>query len=514
MWVPCDLLIDHAKGSMLSKRLITCWFRSEGCRTDSTSCYARSNLQVIDLDRHISCCLCLYLNWEVTTFPRIRGVRSGTYGNTCTSQPELIVGRTGVSMSKPGTASFAVLVTILASLSLEADYFDDQGNMWGKFRTDYASKTEGSAENPLEIDTDGCYFEPSELDTVDLIYVHPTLACPHEPTVYPGGPFYYANVGSSDTSFWVLSANVEIYAFSNASPYAPLGNQQGPPNLSTSLTTSPHLLKFLMRQKTLVHPQILPGFEAHLMIDNEGEDGEEKFPYAIPFLGVGAHKGWGNNGFVGHMNLAGAPHATTWTSLLRLASTSNVDDVVTHNVVAVAKWGGIQRMIQLVLFHDNIETSNDEVAGLHRHWNWPAKNSFWYPGADIAFIDAEDIASHCGPGVGYVPRMTHIDEVHDYELDWEFLFRCLSDLELFDDPMPMAEMVPIIGVHWIVELYGNAAAWFVVSDMKMALDVNNGGDVSYVEPIPTLSIPALFLMVLLMLLVGGLVSKEGRNSFN
>jgi len=112
--------------------------------------------------------------------------------------------------------------------------------------------------------------------------------------------------------------------------------------------------------------------------------------------------------------------------------------------------------------------------------------------------------------------MTHIDEVHNYELDWEFLFRCLSDLELFDDPMPVAEMVPIIGVHWIVELYGNASAWFVVSDMKMTLDTgtNHAGDVVYVEPIPTLSIPALFLMVLLMLLVGGLVSKEGKNSFN
>ena len=419
-------------------------------------------------------------------------------------------------MSMPGTASFAVLVTILVSLSLEADYFDDQGNMLGKFRTDYASKTEGSAGNPLKIDTGGCYFEPSELDTVDLIHVHPTQACPHGPTVYPGGPFYYANVEPSATSFWVLSANVEIYAFSNTSPYAPLGKLQGPPNLSTSLTSSPNLLKFLMRQKPIVHPLAIPGHEAHLMIDNEGGDGEEKFNYAIPFLGVGAHKGWGNDGFVGRMNVTDAPHTTTWTSHLKLASTSSVDDVITHNVVVVAEWGGIQRMIQLVLFHDNIDASSDEIAGSHRHWNWPAKNSFWYPGADIAFIDAEDIESHCGPGVGYVPRMTHSDEIHNYALDWEFLFRCLSDLELFDDPMPIAKMVPIIGVHWIVELYGNASAWFVVSDMKMALDTgtNHADDVVYVEPIPTLSIPALFLMTLLMLLVGGLVSKEGKNFFN
>ena len=58
---------------------------------------------------------------------------------------------------------------------------------------------------------------------------------------------------------------------------------------------------------------------------------------------------------------------------------------------------------------------------------------------------------------------------YEFLVDWEVLFRCLSDRGLFDDPMPEDEVVPLLGVHWVVELFGNASIWSVVSDMEMVL---------------------------------------------
>jgi hypothetical protein len=248
-----------------------------------------------------------------------------------------------------------------------------------------------------------------------------------------------------------------------------LGALQGAPNISTDLVGGPDLLDFFMEPRFedgSVEPK---AYVANLIIDNEGSDGRPKFPNAIPFIGIGAHKGWGNRRRVGRMNVTGAPRASAWISTLKSAFAGRPEDAYSHTVVAVAKWRGKQRMIQLLLYHHNLEASDAYRPGIHRHWNWPARNSFWYPGADIAFIDAEDIEIHCGPGAGTVPRMTEPGESYIYYLDWEFLFRCLSDQQLFDDPMPKHRAVSILGVHWVVELFGNASIWVTVSDMEMVL---------------------------------------------
>lgn len=362
-----------------------------------------------------------------------------------------------------------LVFALLQSCGANANFFDDQLNLNGMFRTDYVSMTEGSQENPLELDREACYYGQPEHGTELFIEVHESEACPAGPVVYEAGPFYHSNLEPGVESFWVLSANVETYAFSGLPESAPLGELQGPPNLSTSLTGDPGLLKFHMIEKPQLPFNIQNGFEAHLIIDNEGPGEAPKFEWAVPFLGLGAQQGWGNGGPVGHINLPGAPATTAWTSQLNIANAGTSQAAMSYNVVANAEWGGKRRSIQVLIFHHNIETSTDFEAGTHRHWNWPAKNSVWFPGADIAFIDAEDIEVHCGPGVGSVPRISHLGETYRYWLDWDFLFRCLSDRGLFDDPMPDGQPIPLLGVHWAVELYGNASIWAIVSDMEMLL---------------------------------------------
>jgi len=207
-------------------------------------------------------------------------------------------------------------------------------------------------------------------------------------------------------------------------------------------------------------------YQAHLLVDNEGTSGA-KFDGAIPFLSIGAQYGRGNASYVGKMNSFGVPRRTTWASKVNMA-TATGSDTNYHYVVAIATWGGKTRMLFVNLFHYNTDWSSSSSLGLHRHWNWRASHSFYYPGADIAFIDAEDIVTHCGSGVGTVPRITSIGVTTYYSLDWEALYRCVSNGGLFDTAMPTSA-VPLLGVHWGNELFGDAAIWVIVEQMKMAL---------------------------------------------
>lgn len=338
-----------------------------------------------------------------------------------------------------------LILPFLSISPLDADYFDDQGNIQGKFRTDYNSQTEGSSSNPLDIGT-ACLY-PNFSDPM-LIKVHPSQACPTGPTVYPGGPFPYSNVSFSSTSFFVLSANVEFPSFGTTT--LP-GGIQGAPNLSTSLSGSPELLGFY----SIPVFQYLGGpiikHKANLFIDNEGTTGA-KFPGVIPFVAIGAQYQRGNASNVGRLNVAGAPKRTTWKSTVTMA-TATGSDTNYHFVMAIAEWDNRPRMLFVNLFHYMMDWSDSGKSGEHHHWNWRAKLSFYYPGADIAFIDAEDIVTHCGSGVGTVPRITSLGVKESYSLNWEALYHCMGDNGHFDSNIPNSE-VPLRGVHCGVELGG------------------------------------------------------------
>ncbi len=71
------------------------------------------------------------------------------------------------------------------------------------------------------------------------------------------------------------------------------------------------------------------------------------------------------------------------------------------------------------------------------------QESFYYPGADIALMDAEDVYDLCGFS------MTRLRNKYDsayYMVVLDDLYRCASDKGPFDTPMP-STAVPITGVH-------------------------------------------------------------------
>jgi hypothetical protein len=136
----------------------------------------------------------------------------------------------------------------------------------------------------------------------------------------------------------------------------------------------------------------------------------------------------------------------------------------------MSEWGGKQRMLFINLFHWNLDVSDSEGdVGNHLHWNWPIQQSFYYPGADIAYMDAEHIQQYCGI---YVPELIYIGDEYPYNLDLTALFQCASgnnteNKNLFDVAMPPGSH-PIKGVHWAVEGTGvNGWLWIAVHDMKM-----------------------------------------------
>src|SRR5690606_1647568 len=68
-------------------------------------------------------------------------------------------------------------------------------------------------------------------------------------------------------------------------------------------------------------------------------------------------------------------------------------------ITAVAEWAGKPRGIQIALFHWGKEFSNaaaNPPTFIKYKWNWPMKESFYHPGAEWAFMDAEDVQAFCG----------------------------------------------------------------------------------------------------------------------
>jgi hypothetical protein len=151
-------------------------------------------------------------------------------------------------------------------------------------------------------------------------------------------------------------------------------------------------------------------------------------------------------------------------------------------LIAVSEWKDVTgtrdtpRMIQLHLFHDApFDPAKDNFAG--RGWNWPLQQSFYFPGADIAYMDVRGLQAKCGftlpmPPVTYDgtaisynnPSGTQLN----YDVDLQKLFKCASNLGLFREPMPTTSNIKIKGVHWALEGAGlNGWLWTSVHNMQM-----------------------------------------------
>jgi hypothetical protein len=189
-------------------------------------------------------------------------------------------------------------------------------------------------------------------------------------------------------------------------------------------------------------------------------------------MSIGADERRGNGDFLGALNNPIKPSFLYFTSRLwdYWQPSIQLGHIYTHMVYVISRWGGEDKMVFINLHSANTDYGGPSGDGLARLWSWPIQDSFLYPGADIAFFDIERLADRCPDAViGYDERLVQIGEERNYAFDLTEVFLCADSFGHFrsTNPMPTYE-VPIVGVHWANEAFGNTSViWTSVHNMQM-----------------------------------------------
>lgn len=202
---------------------------------------------------------------------------------------------------------------------------------------------------------------------------------------------------------------------------------------------------------------------AHLVVSNleldatGGANPSNQRVGRIPFLSFGSDTDTrgalvptGNpNDAITRLQDPSSPHWLTFVNRLEGAVVGEVGSGGQPNISAfeswlglIANWGGQNRMILLALTH-----FNTDVHGISRNWNWPITDSVLYPGAEIAFLDAEDMQASCGI---FVPRLQCAGEKIKYKINVDDIYACAESMNLFSDPI--VPNAPVTGIHFANEL--------------------------------------------------------------
>lgn len=193
----------------------------------------------------------------------------------------------------------------------------------------------------------------------------------------------------------------------------------------------------------------------------------------IPFLGFGEFSNRGNRGRpLGYLRPSSSAKpsvlsfgARLWQVVppIPIVGTTQPATLATY-VWALANWGTKPKAIFITLYHYNIQNSVPPGNPAINHFNWPITQSALYPGAEIVYIDAEDMAYYCGFDV---PLLAPQQDVA-YRIDLTALFSCVSKRNLFTEPLPSTADIPVTQVLWANESSGvDGLLWIDVHDPQM-----------------------------------------------
>ncbi len=344
-------------------------------------------------------------------------------------------------------------------------------------------------------------------------------------SIYPKAYSFYWPTSrrwpTNSDGFWVLSVNNETVTENF---------NLGPPNQSLPVMYSdvlpwqgPRLDRITKRGTMNIAMELRGNHQErkriHLALNTHYEDGNENFSNdegSIPFLGFGAIRARGNKGKVlGMLNDDTKPHTLKFTTKMwgakgeggvkvprKAPSKPLRPNILSYMVLVTAEWGGMRRGIFLQLFHRNQEFScpdkisviRNEATGIVREkiddshacnnkiyelqeadWNWPIQQSYFSPGIDLAYIDAEDLRTVCE---GYFSKTTVVGnplngwrlgyrEESTYDIDLQELFNCVQSLNGFNEPMPDGPL-PITGIQWTLEASGvDGLLWTSLESMEI-----------------------------------------------
>jgi hypothetical protein len=344
----------------------------------------------------------------------------------------------------------ALLLLLLAVTSARAQFHDQGMLQVPAVTTDYADPATGTASSPLVIGT--CLWNN----------------CASERTVYPRSDYWSQNlpctscIGTHGSDLhWTLLLNNE-----------PRNDQRnpGPPDASLPRLLPGH---GLMGFQTLHGEDNFAGdtyWRAHLVLDFL--EMENPVHGGIPFLGFGDFSVRGNRGKpLGYLQPSSNARPSVlsfqerlWDATPPVPIGGGQPATLASYVWVLAAWGTTPKAVFVTLYHYNIQNSVPPGNPAVNHFSWPFAQSVLYPGSEIVYIDAEDMAHYCG---FELPLLALHQDVA-YRIDLTQLFACANRLGLFTEPMPPDRDIPVTQVLWANESTGlHGDLWTDVHDPRM-----------------------------------------------
>jgi hypothetical protein len=332
--------------------------------------------------------------------------------------------------------------------------FWDPGLQDGGWRTDYASPVIGTAAQPLGYVVP-CLFPETRFAICPTHFIPlPGVEGPQPARVFSRSNWTSAPNHRSDR-FWLVTANVE--------PALDSACNSGPPDQSEPIV-APFEGVFGVR----VQPATGRPYrnEVVLAVDLSHRPRQlESRPNCrprdfIPFLGFGIYSERGAGGQPLAL-LADEEDSPVLRFDYRLVDSNaeffDTDDVVPARprgqyagFMVEAQWAGRKHAVWVDLFNAFARPGPIGVV----NWNWAVRDSFYYPGAEIAFASGPTLRETCGSSGFDLPAIApetfaNRDPV-SMRVDLRRLYECVGDQ--FETPFPRHAEVPLTGVQFFVEV--------------------------------------------------------------
>jgi len=214
-------------------------------------------------------------------------------------------------------------------------------------------------------------------------------------------------------NFWVLDMNNEARSPTPGGGYQPhLECNQGPGHLSLPRAEpGSGIMGFaILKDEPEGEDFFRISLVMNLLLDDYPNpcNDEEGAPDSIPFMSFGAYDTVGNGGPPGMLNEPGGYSQTAFTAKLwrfipSVCPGCGGQGVAAFRIFAVAEWEGVQRLLFVNLMHHGVA---DGLIG--KVWNWPIAQHYFQPGADVVYMDAEDIGPVCE--IDDIPLLDEEDE--------------------------------------------------------------------------------------------------------
>jgi hypothetical protein len=315
---------------------------------------------------------------------------------------------------------------------------------------------------------------------------------PNECYGYSTGPYpvgnpnanWFSSGVAANRLHWLAGINNEFVAntFNSGAP------NQSAPNVSPGAAGSSILSLFSGADTGSMAP---PNQKlGHIIFNTNVGNPSYKLPYAS--FGVNSVRGNGKPLAIADAGGAFRPKLSFKSAIMD----SNFQDFGSWFGITTSGWSdGIPRSL-LVLDFESVTNLGGTLlpsSGLNLGWNWNIVNSYYYPGAAIAYLSAQQVSSQCpGVTIPMLPRQRLFREglsaIRQSNVDIYGLISCAATtFNAWGNPS-LPDQIIARHLEWsleVVDYYAQNAAWKAVSDIKFSKIPGAFVDAGFEAPVVT-----------------------------